>query len=232
MSSPRALNIGFKHVAHAAPAHLLLRRERLDDRGALFVVERARIAALDREIVDLLEQAPLLRKPGSLGAERRVGDQRTAPQRRLAPEYGALMKDRLLQRAEERPVAQRGVAAGLCGDQPVEFLAHQRARGVLAAPAFRNRVAMRERLADGLARSAQRRDEGVAAARLGFLGGRRLRLAPLARIGEIALTEVAAFGEVVERATEFICAQGLAEAPCAQGVGFRRHRARPIGRAE
>ena len=56
--------------ACATPAHGFLRPQRRQNCVAFFIVKRPRVAAGDGEIVDLLQHAALLAKPGAFRAQR------------------------------------------------------------------------------------------------------------------------------------------------------------------
>ena len=66
-----------------------------EDGLTLFEVERTLIAAGKREVVQLLEHAPLLREPGTLRTDASVGDKPALAKRIQSPEDGPLDEDRI-----------------------------------------------------------------------------------------------------------------------------------------
>lgn len=62
------LEDGSESGTHARPGHRRLNLKFFQDRGALFLVERPRVAADKRQIVQFFEHAPLLRQPRALRA--------------------------------------------------------------------------------------------------------------------------------------------------------------------
>ena len=195
-----------------------------EDRLALFGTERTLIAAGKRKVVRLFEHAPLLREPGSLRTEGRVGDEPAFAKRVLPPEDGPLDEDR----------GPHGGAKWFGNERCphlVELVLDDVARGMLASLALMRspcgkpgaeRLVLALQCLNGLLPRRHRflliRVDGCIVGSVGNLV-------------DVAALEVTALRKMIDGAADFMRRQRLAlERAPPELIGIALHRPIPVGR--